>query len=170
MTTIKIDNFAGIAPRVSTRLLPYNGAQAAENAKLLSGELRGLRETQSLHDFGTVSPQVSRAYRLPATVGAPIPLNYSDFWVGFSDTNVDFVRTPVLEDSFERYYWTGDSVHHAGAPQYNTRARIQAASLGFLLVIPHPVASPTVAPPVGTELTRAYVYTFVSAYGEEGVP
>jgi hypothetical protein len=170
MTTIKIDNFAGIAPRISTRLLPYNGAQAAENAKLLSGELRGLRETQSLHDFGTRTPQVSRAYRLPATVNAPIPLGSSDFWVGFSDPNVDFVRTPVLEDSFERYYWTGDSTAHSGAPQYNTRARIQAGSVSFLLGIPAPVGAPMVTPPPGTDLTRSYIYTFISAYGEEGAP
>ena len=29
---------------------------------------------------------------------------------------------------------------------------------------------PTVTPPSGTNLTRAYLYTFVSAYGEEGPP
>ena len=168
MTTIKIDNFAGIAPRVSSRLLPYNGAQTAANAKLLSGELRGLRETQLLHDFGTTA--TARAYRLPATVGAPIPLNNSDFWVGFQDPNVDFVRTPVLEDSFERYYWTGDSYHHGGAPQYNTRARIQAGSPSFLLGVPAPVGALIVTPPAGTDLSRSYVYTFVSAYGEESAP
>ncbi len=168
MTTIKIDNFAGIAPRVSTRLLPYNGAQAAENAKLLSGELRGLRETQLLYDFGTTP--VSRAYRLPATTAAPIPINGADYWVGFQDPNVDFVRTPVLEDSFERYYWTGDSYHLGGAPQYNTRARIQAGNPSFLLGVPAPVGALTVTPPAGTSLTRSYVYTFVSAYGEESAP
>ena len=168
MTTIKIDNFAGISPRTSNRLQPYNGAIRADNCKLLSGELRGLRETQLLHDFGTTA--TARAYRLPATVGAPIPLNSSDYWVSFQDPNVDFVRTPVLEDSFERYYWTGDSYHHGGAPQYNTRARIQAGSPSFVLGIPNPVGALVVAPPPGTTLTRAYVYTFVSAYGEEGAP
>lgn len=168
MTTIKIDNFAGIAPRLSARLLPYNGATTAANAKLLSGELRGLRETQLLHDFGTTA--TSRAYRLPATVNAPIPLGISDFWVGFSDPNVDFVRTPVLQDSFERYYWTGDSTHFGGVPQYNTRARIQAGSPSFVLGIPSPVGAMTVTPPAGTTLTRSYVYTFISAYGEEGSP
>lgn len=168
MTTIKIDNFAGIAPRLSARLLPYNGATTAANAKLLSGELRGLRETQLLHDFGTTA--TSRAYRLPATVNAPIPLGISDFWVGFSDSNVDFVRTPVLQDSFERYYWTGDSTHFSGVPQYNTRARIQAGSPSFVLGIPSPVGAMTVTPPAGTTLTRSYVYTFISAYGEEGSP
>lgn len=168
MTSIKIDNFAGISPRTSNRLQPYNGAVRADNAKLLSGELRGLRETQLLFDFG--STNVARAYRLPATIGAPIPIGGSDFWVGFADPNVDFVRTPVLEDQFERYYWTGDSNHHSGAPQYNTRARIQAAQVSFLLGVPAPINAPAVAPAAGTDVVRAYLYTFVSAYGEEGAP
>jgi hypothetical protein len=168
MTSIKIDNFAGIAPRMSARLLPYNGATTAANAKLLSGELRGLRETQVLHDFG-LTPTV-RAYRLPATVGAPLPLSNSDYWVGFNSNEVDFVRTPVLEDSFERYYWTSDATAYSGAPQYNTRARIQASQHSFLLGIPSPVGAPSVTPPAGTDIVRSYVYTFVSAYGEEGPP
>jgi hypothetical protein len=171
MTTLKVENFAGIAPRWSARLLPPTGAVRADNCKLLSGELRGLRATQLLHDFGAFGGNVvARAYRLPATVGAPIPLNNSDFWLGFADPEVDFVRTPVLEDSFERYYWTSDSSSHGGAPQYNTRARIQAGSVSFVLGIPAPTTAPTVTPPAGTDVVRSYVYTFVSAYGEEGAP
>ena len=56
MTSIRIENFAGIAPRYSPRLLPKNGAQTAANAKLLSGELRGLHEAQLLYDFNSTSP------------------------------------------------------------------------------------------------------------------
>jgi hypothetical protein len=171
MTTLRIENFAGIAPRWSNRLLPQNGAVRADNCKLLSGELRGLRQTQPLFDFGVNGGvTVARAYRLPATVGAPIPLNNSDFWLGFSNPDVDFVRTPVLEDSFERYYWTSDTSQHGGVPQYNTRARIQAGSVSYVLGIPAPVNAPTVTPPAGTDVVRSYVYTFVSAYGEEGAP
>jgi hypothetical protein len=171
MTTLKIDNFAGIAPRMSNRLLPYNGAVTAANAKLLSGELRGLRETQLLHDFG--NPLISRGYRLPEVVGEPIPLNYAaDLWIGFVDSNVDFVRTPVLEDSFERYYWTGDGTQNNGVPMYSTRAILAAdgTTAPWALGIPAPVTAPTVTPASGTDSVRAYVYTFVSTYGEEGAP
>src|SRR5690348_8891818 len=114
MTTLKIENFTGIAPRWSNRLLANSAAVTAANAKLLSGELRGLRETQLLYNFGNVSPEIARAYRLPATVGAPLPISGSDYWVGFTDPQVDFVRTPVVEDSFERYYWTSDSTRLGG--------------------------------------------------------
>lgn len=172
MASIKLQGFAGIAPRYSPRLLPPAGAQVASNAKLLSGELRGLHETQLLYDFNPLSPPnpIMRAFRLPQTVGAPIPITSSDQWIGFGDANVDFARTPVLQDSFERYYWTGDSFRLGGVPQYNTRARINAASPSFVLGIPTPVNSPIVTPPAGINLTRAYLYTFVSAYGEEGPP
>lgn len=172
MASIKIQGFAGVSPRYSNRLLPNNGAVTAANAKLLSGELRGLHETQLLYDFNPLSPAspIMRAFRLPQSVAAPIPISGSDQWIGFRDTNVDFVRTPVLQDSFERYYWTGDSFRLSGIPQYNTRARINASSASYQLGIPTPVSSPTVVPPAGTNLTRAYLYTFVSGFGEEGPP
>lgn len=169
MTSIKIEGFAGISPRYSNRLQPNNGAVRADNCKLLSGELRGLRETQLLKEFSSTT---KRAYRLPATVAAPLPISGSDFWVGFAGTEVDFVRTPVLNDSFERYYWTGDemSAPFGAAPTYSTRALIQAAGTPFKLGIPAPVTAPTVTGPGGVTEVRSYVYTFVSAYGEEGPP
>jgi hypothetical protein len=178
MASIKLQNFAGIAPRWSNRLLPQNGAVIAANAKLLSGELRGLHEAQLIFDFNPLTPitPVQRAFRLPQTVGAPIPISGADSWIGFYDKNVDFVRTPVLEDSFERYYWTGNSTHNGGVPQYSTRALINShlgtigAPNAFVLGIPTPINAPLVAPAAGTNLARVYIYTFISAYGEEGPP
>lgn len=172
MTAIKIENFAGIAPRYSPRLLAQNAAVRADNAKLLSGELRGLHETQLLKDFTTdgLPHDVVRAYRLPIDVTAPLPISGSDTWLPFYDPEVDFIRTPVIEDSFERYYWTGDSFNLGGVPQYNTRARINASQAPFKLGVPTPINAPHIVPPAGVISTRAYVYTFVSAYGEEGSP
>lgn len=170
MTSLKIENFSGIMPRRSARLLPDNGATVAANAKLLSGELRGYHETQLLHDFNPVGTAIARAFRLPTTTDAPSPILGSDQWLGFTDPNVDFVRTPVLEDSFERYYWTGDSTRLGGVPQYNTRARINASLPSFQLGIPTPVNAVSISAPPGTLESRAYVYTFISAFGEEGPP
>lgn len=174
MVAIRTEGFGGVAPRWSARLLPQNGAQVATNAKLLSGELRGFHETSLLFDFNPLSLgfTVQRAFRLPASVGAPLPISGSDTWKAFGDAGVDFVRTPVTGDQFERYYWTGDnSTSYSGAPAYNTRARINGGSGPFILGIPAPTIAPTVTPPAsGAAVTRAYVYTFISAYGEEGQP
>lgn len=172
MAIIKVDNFAGIAPRYSARLIPPNGATRADNAKLLSGELRGLHEAQVIKDFNPLFPPnpIARAYRIPDILTSPTPIKTTDSWIYFYDPEVDFVRTPVANDSFERYYWTGDSYVLSGKPQYNTRARILANNPPYLLGIPTPVNAPVVTPPGGTDLTRAYVYTFISSFGEEGPP
>jgi hypothetical protein len=173
MAALRIENFSGIAPRYSARLLSQNQAQASQNTKLLSGEIRGYHEAQLLFDFNPqlLAYPIARAFRLPASVNAPIPIGGSDTWLGFKDAAVNFVRTPVLNDQFERYYWTGDSTTaFSGAPAYNTRARINASSAPWILGIPTPTAAPSVAAPAGSAETRAYTYTFISAYGEEGSP
>lgn len=171
MTAIRIEQFGGIAPRYSDRLLPPQAAVIASNINLLSGELRGLHEPSLIKDLTAAGFTVRRAFRIPAVITAPVPMNLaSDFWVSFTESAVDFVRSPVLGDSFERYYWTGQASPYSGVPKYNTRARILAASAAFRLGVPQPSPAPTVTPPAGANLTRAYVYTFVSAYGEEGQP
>ena len=149
MAIIKVDNFAGIAPRYSARLIPPNGATRADNAKLLSGELRGLHEAQVIKDFNPLFPPnpIARAYRIPDILTSPTPIKTTDSWIYFYDPEVDFVRTPVANDSFERYYWTGDSYVLSGKPQYNTRARILANNPPYLLGIPTPVNAPVVTPP-----------------------
>ena len=172
MTVLKIENFSGISPRWSARLIQPNMATVAANAKLLSGELRGFHETQLLHDFNPNLPTypIARAFRIPETITSPTPIQPSDNWISFYDPNVDFIRSPVVGDSFERYYWTGDSYNLGGAPQYNTRARILAANPPLYLGVPQPVNTPVIAQPAGVVSTRSYIYTFVSAYGEEGSP
>lgn len=170
MTAIRVEGFAGIAPKYSDRLLPPTAATIASNINLVSGELRGLHELSIVKDFTTVGYTVRRAFRIPSVIATPVPMVVPDYWKSFTDDAVDFVRTPVLGDSFERYYWTGDSTLYSGVPKYNTRARILAASAPYRLGVPRPTAAPTVAPPAGVSLTRSYVYTFMSAYGEEGQP
>lgn len=173
MTALRIERFAGIAPRYSDRLLPPNGATIAANCKLISGELRGLHEARTIQDFSGIGFTVRRAFRIPFNIDTPVPFDQLDTWVPFEDEGVDFVRSPVRGDGFERYYWTGDvssTTAYGGVPKYNTRARILASQDPYRLGVPRPTTAPTVTPPAGTTSTRAYVYTFVSAYGEESQP
>lgn len=158
MAGIKLEGFQGIIPRVSERLLPPMAATDAKNTKLLQGELRGYRVLVEEADFsaGAVSP-VRRAYRIPNTP--------SDTYLTFDTRDVDVVRSPIINDAYDRYFWAGD-----GTPKMNTAARIKNSDPPFLLGIPTPNNAPSVTPPAGSDETRAYVYTFVSAYGEEGPP
>lgn len=158
MAGIKLEGFQGVIPRVSERLLPNMAATDAKNTKLLQGELRGYRILVEEADFsaGSVNP-VRRAYRIPDTP--------TDAYLTFDSRDVDVVRSPIVNDTHDRYFWAGD-----GSPKMNTAARIKNGDPPFLLGIPTPNNAPSVTPPAGTDETRAYVYCFVSAYGEVGPP
>ena len=160
MAGIKLEGFQGIIPRVSDRLLPPMSGTTARNTKLLQGELRGFRTPVELEDFtsGPTDP-VRRAYRIPNTP--------NDAFLTFDSRDVDVIRSPLVNDTHDRYFWAGD-----GAPMMNSGANIKAGQVTgpFLLGIPTPANAPNVAPPAGSDETRAYVYTFVSSFGEEGPP
>ena len=156
MAGIKLEAFQGLAPRFSKRLLPPMSAQVASNTKLLAGEIRGFRALREEADLTGTATVVRRTIRIP---GSP------DTYKSFDSRDVDILRSPLVNDSFSRYYWAGD-----GRPKYNTEADIVAGNPELFLGVPTPTSAPTVSPPVGTDETRAYVYTFVSEYGEEGPP
>jgi hypothetical protein len=161
MPAIKLEQFQGLIPRSSPRLLPPMAATIARNTKLLNGEIRGFREPREIANlvpYG-VSP-VRRAVRIVDNSGSE-----ADTWLVFNSQNVDVVRSPIINDLHDRYFWAGD-----GRPMMNTSARIFNGDPGYYLGIPTPTVGPSITPPAGTDETRAYVYTFLSAYGEEGPP
>jgi len=61
-------------------------------------------------------------------------------WLEFVDPETDVMRSPVVDDSFDRYYFASPSL----APQYNTRARIEAGLPPWLLGVPAPGCAPGV--------------------------
>lgn len=223
MTAIKIETFSGIAPRYSDRLLPPQMATTALNCTLLSGELRGLHAPVEVKNLTSLPGSIRRTYRIPNTEGyEAYEIGPDDLWLAFSSMDVDVVKSPIVNDLYSRYYWTGVQTY----AQYNTKARIAAALPAYRLGVPIPVSAPYVTAvdkyrasvaslpedspigtvPVGTEYfltvdqgdpveyqggkyyryagydvggwvsftkpyeTRAYVYTFVTEYGEEGPP
>jgi len=162
MTAVRLRTFGGMIPAVDRHLLPDTAAVYSENAWLYSGRLRGLPQPELIR---ACTPGTSKVYR--------IPNNYTDaeyiddsIWLEFPNFNTDVVRSPVVGDTFDRYYWAGT----VGAPRYNTRARIANGDPEYLLGIPLPGAV-SVTPSGGAStvtVSRSYAVTFVSAYGEEG--
>lgn len=61
-------------------------------------------------------------------------------WMEFDDPDTDVLRSPVVDDSFERYYFASASV----TPKYNTRDRILNGDNPWLLGVPAPGCAPTV--------------------------
>jgi len=166
MVALKLANFGGMIPAADDRLLPDTYASLAQNSWLYGGVLDGF------HGFLPVYPLNSsltkRVYRIPKQYYDKEHI-YDSYWMEFQDPDTDVIRSPAVNDSFERFYWASPT---QGAPRYNTKARIINGDPSFILGIPAPTVAPTVTPVGGAAPVedRAYVYTYESAYGEEGPP
>ena len=159
MTAVRLETFGGMAPKISNRLLPDTAASNAKNARLLSGELRGIRTPSRIHRF--TSGTVKNVKRIFKDNGVPV-------WLGLADADSDIVKGPLVNDSFNRHYWSGQEAYIA----YNDLDRIENGDTPYRLGTPSPVAAPVLTVVGGTEEseTRAYVYTFVNFYSEESKP
>lgn len=165
MVAVKLDNFGGMLPSVEERLLPPNQASNAENTWVYTGALEGMWGLRPVYTL--TNPLAKKVYRIPTEYydKARIP---DSFWMEFAEQDVDILKTPLTNDSFDRFYMCGQGV----PPSYNTKARILASSASYTLGIPAPPTAPGGSVAGGSAPTeaRAYVYTWVSAYGEEGPP
>lgn len=164
MVAIKLPVFAGMVPSVDKHLLAETNAQYSQNAWLYSGALDGL--PQKVPVYTLTDPDTTVAFRIPGNDTDPAYL-YDSRWIEFENPLTDFITAPVENDSFRRFYWTSTSM---SAPVYNTFDRIVASQPAWLLGVPLP-GNPTVAATggsSGTLVSRAYLTTLVTEYGEEG--
>lgn len=165
MTAARISPFGGMIPATDDTLLPDINASLAKNTWVYQGTVQGIPAPKVLR--ANTDNSVTKVYR--------IPNNYTDaqhlvdsVWMEFSNIDTDVVRSVVIDDEFDRYYWAAPSL----IPQYNTRDRIANGDHSFTIGIPQP---PTpvlniVGGVSATQRSTAYVLTYVSAYGEEGPP
>lgn len=165
MVAVKISAFGGMLPAQDDRLLPQNAAALAENVWLMSGALQGF--TSPILIRTCTNPLTKTVFRFPRVSVDRKNMVDSDWWE-FLDSDTDVFKSPVANDSFNRYYYASPST---GA-KYNTKARILASSADYTLGIPAPTVAPGVSASggVGAAQARSYVYTHISAYGEEGPP
>jgi len=165
MVALSLSNFGGMLPAVDETLLPDNQASLSQNAWVYSGVLEGIRAVTPVHTL--VNPNARKAFRIPITYYDKDHIQDS-YWLEFDNPDTDVISSPSVGDTFERFYWVAQGI----SPKYNTKARIASGSAPFTLGIPAPTVAPgvTVSGGSGPNLTRAYVYTWVSAYGEEGPP
>jgi hypothetical protein len=167
---LTLSQFKGMAPRVTPLALPIQAAQTAANCLFGSGALRPVSATAgvTLHANDSI------------VLGTPLSIFKldGDRWLSWiSDANV--CRSPLPSDSagagFSRIYWTGDILPKMGDFALITSQVGRKPSASWPLGISKPAVAvtPTVSGVLGDELlqiTRTYVYTFVSKFGEEGPP
>jgi len=188
MVAITMRAFIGMQPARDVRLLPNEVAKTATNIRPEGGALKptnrpkrlvptdgmaqqGMFQPETAQDadepLNDLDPATRRVFRIPAGVDI-LDLEQS-FWIEFSDPDTTVLRTPIQNDSFDRYYWCSPSEGF----RFNTRLRLQANSPSYKVGVPAPTAAPELATSgggSGSIFTRSYVTTFVNIYGEEGQP
>lgn len=160
MLPIVIREFGGVAPKVDPHNLAPTLGQSAVNARLTSGALSSWRKPLKIVTPTKVGTKLS-IYR--------IHLAGVDYWLHWT-TDVNVVKSPISQDTFNRYYYTGDSEPRVTTPALATTAGTDYPVAWYSLGIPTPVLTPTdsVAGGGGATVSRTYVFTYVSAWGEEG--
>lgn len=167
MPTARMAPFGGMIPATDDTLLPDTNSSLAQNTWLYQGSVWGLPTPKVVHT--NTDATITKVYRIPNNYTDPV--HFSDsYWLEFSNIDTDVIRSVVIDDQYDRYYWASPS----GPPKYNTRNRIAAGNTGanapFILGIPQP-DTPSLVVTGGSSSTQrstAYVTTYVSAYGEEG--
>lgn len=168
MAYFKLITFGGIAPQVSPRLLADTLAQTAKDVILDSGRLTPIRNNTDDYTLSTAGQNSIYKYR---TGG-------NEYWLEWADEGVDVVPGPIAGDNTDRLYWTGES---ASFPRMSNNSVITTGSGSYprgsyRLGIPAPAGTASTSITSGTDdgtqtkYSTSYIYTFVSAYGEEGPP
>ena len=161
----KLITFNGIAPKIEPRLLKDEIGVTAENVNLDPGNLTPLHANSS---GVTLNASTITSYYQYKFGGTTYNLEFDD--------DVDIVPGPIPDDAFDRLYWTGQTFPRmASSTQLTSGGSGAYPRSSFRLGIEAPpnlgVATPT-GPDDGTQIkySTSYVYTFVSAFGEEGPP
>ena len=144
MAALRFTQFSGEIPRLISRLLPDTGAQVAENVRLNDGGLTPIRKSRQEYVFGTTD--IATIYK------------FGSDWLSWPMA-VNAAPGPVATD---RLYYTGDGV-----------PKMRVGSTVYPLAVPAPTAALTGTPSgtgSGDVITRLYVYTWVTDYGEESEP
>jgi hypothetical protein len=167
MVAVRVSPFGGMVPAVDDRLLADVNSALAQDTWLYAGTAIGLPTPKVLLNLLSTTAKV---YRIPNNYTDNLHLTDS-IWMQFASADTDVLRSLVIEDTFDRFYWMSP----LGAPRYAPYATIAAqvpSVTGYLLGVPAPGNITAVASGGSSATLKsvAYVQTFVSAYGEEGPP
>jgi hypothetical protein len=172
MAVVKLLAFGGMIPVTDDRLLPDTAAAFSQNCYLYTGQLVGMVSPKFIRNM--VNTDYGKVYRIPNNFFDAEHIEDAT-WMEFIHIDTDILRSPIIDDQYDRYYWASPS----GPPMVNSLARIKAnyatpgSAPAYKLGVPAVVTAPTITSytgGVGVNETRAYITTWVTAFGEEGPP
>lgn len=166
MTVIAVKAFRGMVPRMGKRLLAANQAQRAQNLRITSGRLDPLRAPVTVSTISIAAAIRSMfRYRHFTAEGT------TDNWLVWSE-DVDVALSPLANDQRGTFYFTSGSFEPRISSYESAISGSRYPAGWFALGVPSPTVAPTVVPSGGTGPTqdRAYLYTFVTPWGEESGP
>lgn len=155
---ITIPVFKGMRPIAAAHLLEKGEAQVAENTDFDGGDLRALAAPLKVADVAGGSIDTLARWTE----------NSTEHWLEFT-VDVDVCKGPVADDSYERIYLTGLSEPRFFAND-NVGTPFDQDADYIKLGIPAPTGALSASGYSTASTYRAYVYTHVNRYGEEGPP
>ena len=162
MAYFKRDTFSGTAPGVAPRLLAEKFGQVAENVDFESGRLVAITEDSDTYTLQSGSRRSIYYYR-------------DTSWLEWSQDGVSVVPGPIPGDTTDRLYFTGQDYPRMGTVYTLVSGGSGYPANSYRLGVPAPSGAPGVAVTGTADDTLtpndvSYVYTYVTAFGEEGPP
>jgi hypothetical protein len=156
MAAFVIKRFAGMRPIIDARLLQDMEAQLATNVRLQSGSLVPFKGYSSVAiSVGRTANTVKRIY----------PVLNNTKWLSWT-TEADVVESPIIDDQWNRIYWSGDGAPKYGPKTFVTSGNAPYPSQYYTLGIPKPANTPRATGAAisdnATE-TREYAITYLNA-------
>ena len=147
MATLKLIGFSGEIPKLLPRLLPDMSAQFCANTRLTDGGLEPIRLSRRIVTLNN-----------PPEGGSATIYRHNNDWLAWPSL-VHAAPGPVAQD---RLYYTGDG---------NPKMRVNGNVYGLALPGPTTKLLASVSGTgTGDLVTRLYVYTLVTEFGEESMP
>lgn len=159
MAIFTVKGFSGMRPILDPRLIGPNEAQLAKNARLQSGALAPYKSNGTATTLTGVTP---------ANVKKIYAINGGAKWLTWNN-EVDVIESPIIDDQWDRLYWSGD-----GVPKYGPKSYIAGSapypSASYNLGIPKPAGVPKASGAAisdNAKQTREYAVTFLNASGSK---
>ena len=162
MPAYRLQDFTGEVPKRDEQLIPDGAAQRAENTRFTSGRIDPM-----------LAPKfVANARSVVAKTIRRIYVDNSEYWLSW-DEDVDVADSAVFTENNARVVFTSKAFEPRQSNLSLATSGFPYPGQWFVLGVYTPEEKPVVTSVTGgsgTNVTRTYVYTLTTSWGEESAP